>query len=103
LRRLTILHDLPLAPQDPAALALGALGWVLSDDTHASRFVELTGITPDALRARLGERVVQAEILGFLMAHEPDLIAAAAALGVEPAALAHAHAALAGPVAENQP
>ena len=35
--------------------------------------------------------------LDFLMAHEPDLIAAADALGVAPQVLATAHHALAGP------
>jgi hypothetical protein len=48
------------------------------------RLLALTGLTPDDLRARLGERSVLAAILGFLEAHEPDLVACAEALGCLP-------------------
>jgi hypothetical protein len=72
---------------DPEALALSALGWVLADDARAQRLLALTGLTPDDLRDRLGAPSVQAAILGFLEAHEPDLVACADALGVAPAQL----------------
>ncbi len=72
---------------DPEALALSALGWCLSDQARAERLLALTGLTPDDLRARLGEQTVLAAILGFLEQHEPDLVACADALGVSPAAL----------------
>jgi len=75
---------------------LSALGWVLADENHAERLLALTGITPDELRARLGERGVLAAVLEFVLGHEPDLLACATALGVEPQALAAAHAKLAG-------
>ena len=69
---------------------------MLSDDTHAERFLALTGVSPEELRARIGEPMVLVAALDFLMAHEPDLIAAADALGVTPQDLASAHGALAG-------
>lgn len=69
---------------DPEALALSALGWVLADDARAQRLLALTGLTPHDLRERLGARSVQAAILGFLEAHEPDLVACADALEVRP-------------------
>jgi hypothetical protein len=72
---------------DPEALALSALGWVLADDARAQRLLALTGLTPDDLRDRLGAPSVQGAILGFLEAHEPDLVACADALGVAPAQL----------------
>jgi len=72
---------------DPEALALSALGWVLADDARAQRLLALTGLTPDDLRERLGVASVQAAILGFLEAHEPDLLACAEALEVAPASL----------------
>jgi hypothetical protein len=77
------------------ALALAALGWLLADETRAGRLLELTGLTPDALRDGLGNPAVLGAVLEFLTAHEPDLIAAAEALGVEPAALAEAARSLA--------
>ncbi len=72
------------------AVALGALSWVLSDDGRADRFLSLTGLTPEDLRARLGERDMLAAILRFLEGHEPDLLAAADMLGVPPTALPEA-------------
>lgn len=72
---------------DPQALALSALGWVLSSEDRAGRLLALTGLTPDALRDGLGDAGVLGAVLEFLCAHEPDLISAAEALGVTPEAL----------------
>ena len=79
---------------DPEALALSALGWVLADGERAQRLLALTGLAPDDLRERLGEASVQAAILGFLEAHEPDLVACAEALEVAPTQLVDARRAL---------
>lgn len=73
-----------------AALALAALGWTLSDQARAERLLALTGLTPDDLRERVSEKAVLAAVLGFLEAHEPDLVGAAEALGITPAALVEA-------------
>jgi Protein of unknown function (DUF3572) len=75
---------------DPAMLALGALGWILSDADRAARMLNLTGLTPDILREGVSERATLAAILSFLEAHEPDLISAAEHLGVEPQTLVSA-------------
>ena len=75
---------------DPQALALAALGWVLRDEPRADRLLALTGMTPDALRAGLGDAAVLGAVLEFLSSHEPDLVAAAQAIGVEPADLVRA-------------
>ena len=76
-------------------MALSALGWVLSDSHRAERLLGLTGLTPEALRAGLGDGTVLAAVLDFLCAHEPDLIAAAEALDVAPQELADARERLA--------
>ena len=88
-RSLTILRE-SKSPADPQALALAALGWVLSEETRAARLLALTGLTPEALREGLGDPAVLGAVLDFLCAHEPDLVGAAEALGVEPAELAGA-------------
>lgn len=75
---------------DPAALALQALGWVLGDAPRAERFLSLTGLTPEELRAGLGDPAVLSAVLEFLCGHEADLIAAADALAVAPGDLAAA-------------
>ena len=82
-----MLRDAQSPAHDPAALALGALVWVLGDDSRADRLLALTGLDADALRAGLGDGAVLGAVLEFLASHEPDLVAAAAHLGVEPAEL----------------
>ena len=91
---LTILRE-PSSPVDPEALALAALGWLLQSESRAERLLSLTGLTPDALRGGLGDPAVLGAVLDFLAAHEPDLVGAADALGVKPAALIAAASALA--------
>ena len=81
---------------DAESHALSALAWILADEARARRLLDLTGLTPDDLRRRIGERAVLAAVLGFLAAHEPDLIACADALQVKPAALVAAADALGG-------
>ncbi len=50
----------------------------------------LTGLSPDELRAGLGDPAMLGAVLEFLCAHEPDLLAAADALGVAPGDIAGA-------------
>ncbi len=88
--RLTILRDDPSPAHDPQALALAALGWVLQDDGRAGRLLALTGLTPDSLREGLSESTTLGAVLDFLCAYEPDLLAAAEALQVEPQIFASA-------------
>jgi hypothetical protein len=66
------------------ALALAALGWTLQDGPRAERLLALTGLTPENLRASLGEPTLLAAVLRFLESHEPDLLACAEALQVIP-------------------
>jgi Protein of unknown function (DUF3572) len=79
---------------DPAMLALGALGWILTDADRAARMLDLTGLTPDILRTGVSEASTLAAILTFLEAYEPDLIAAAEHIGATPQALVAARQAL---------
>ena len=72
---------------DPSALALRALGATLCDQRLAERFLSLSGLDPPDLRQRASDSDVLAALLRFLEAHEPDLVAIAEELGVEPAAL----------------
>lgn len=81
----------PDGPQASApTLALAALGWVLEDEDRAARFLSLTGLDPDSLRASLGDRSVQASVIEFLANYEPDMIRCAEALAVTPEELAQA-------------
>jgi Protein of unknown function (DUF3572) len=84
---LTILREPKSPAHDPAALALGALGWVLGDEDRAGRLLALTGLDADALRSGLDNPAVLGAVLDFLGQHEPDLVAAADSIGVGPAEL----------------
>ena len=81
---------------DAEALGLAALAATLADDRRARRFLDLTGLDVDDLRARAGERSLLAETLAFLENHEPDLLAVAAAIGSTPQALVVARSELEG-------
>lgn len=69
---------------DPSALALAALAATLSDGRRAHRFVDMTGIGTDELRRRAGHPDLLAALIRFLEAHEPDLVAVSAQVGVSP-------------------
>jgi hypothetical protein len=60
---------------------------VLTDEKRAQRLLDLTGLTPGQLRGRIETPELQLSVLEFLCAHEPDLLAAAGALGVDPGAI----------------
>ena len=70
-------------PNDPYALALSALAATLSDERRAQRFLDLTGIETGELRARAADPSLLVALIGFLEAHEPDLLSVSEAIGVE--------------------
>jgi hypothetical protein len=74
-------------PTDAQAIALLALATAISDERRARRFLDLTGIGTDELRARAAEPALLAALLRFLEAHEPDLLTVAEALEMKPEAL----------------
>jgi len=69
------------------AIGLHALVWTLGDADRAARLLALTGLDPSQLRASAGQPATLAAVLGFLEAHEADLVACAEALERSPAAL----------------
>ena len=81
-------------PPDAEALALQALAATLTDERRARRFLDLTGMDSDELRARAGEKNLLAALLAFLEAHEPDLVDVAQAIGIKPETLIAARAEL---------
>lgn len=81
----------PDTSHDPAMLALRALAWTLAEPSRAMRLLDVTGLTPADLKASAGDPGTLAALLGFLEAHEPDLIACAEGVGVTPEALVAAH------------
>lgn len=88
-------HDYDISSsEETAALALHVIGWIVTDEKRAERMLSLTGLDPASLREGLGQPAVLAALLDFVLDHEPDLIACADALGVKPAAIVAARAAI---------
>ena len=77
-------HSTNNEPGDAEALALAALAATLTDERRARRFLDLTGLDADELRAKAGDRGLLAALLGFLEAHEPDLVDVAQIIGIKP-------------------
>jgi hypothetical protein len=80
----------------PEVLALQALAHVAGDEDLGPRFLALSGLDAESLRARAGESLVLAAVIEFLASHEPDLLAVADKLKVKPEALIAAGTALSG-------
>lgn len=79
---------------DPMTVALQALIVTLRDSGRAERLLSLSGLTADELRAGAGDPAMLAEVLRFLEAHEPDLLAVAGELELKPEELVRTRSAL---------
>ena len=83
-------------PNDPLALALAALAATLTDERRARRFLDMTGIGTDELRARADDPALLSAVIRFLENYEPDLLSVSEEIGVEAGALVAARQALEG-------
>jgi hypothetical protein len=81
-------------PNDAHVIALSALAATLTDERRARRFLDLTGIGTDDLRRRVGDPGLLRALIGFLEAHEPDLVAVSEQIGLKPDELVAAGRAL---------
>lgn len=81
---------------DAEALAIEALGFVASDPVLMPRFLAMSGIEAEQIRRAAAEPGFLAGVLGFLLGHEPSLMAFCAATGADPAAVSGARRVLPG-------
>jgi hypothetical protein len=79
------------------ALAIEALGFLASDEERLGRFLALTGLGPENLRAAAASPGFLASVLAHVAEDEGLLIAFASAAGVRPEDVARASARLTGP------
>jgi hypothetical protein len=91
------INDVP----DPFVIGLQLLGHVVGDPDLGGRFLALTGMDADDLRARAAEPAVLAAVIDFVAAHEADLVAAADSLGLAPQSIIAAGRTLAGDAHEE--
>ena len=83
-----------MTPETAEALALRVLAHILSDRVHLRRFLAVSGLAPEALRARPDDPRLLAGALDYLLANERDLIAFCNATETEPSLPGKARAAL---------
>ena len=84
-------------------LAIGILGWLTQDPDMMGRFLALSGIEANAIRQAAREPGFFAGLTGFLMNHEPTLIAFCEQNGLKAEFVAACHHKLSGPEAEAWP
>ena len=75
-------------------IGLSALAATLDEPQRARRFLDLTGIGTDELRAQAAEPALLIALFDFLEAHEPDLLAVSEKLGLRADQLTAARRAL---------
>lgn len=86
----------PLSKDDAEALALQVLAFLLADSAQSSRFLALTGITPDDLRQAAGSPELQSAAFEYILSDEGLLLTFCQNAGVDPAVMGPAHQLLAG-------
>jgi len=91
-----VLHQ-----ESAISLAFKAITFIVADDTLRDRFLALSGLSPDEIRANLPETTFQASILEFLVSHEPDLIAFAKDINETPEQIVKAWRTLGGGVGQE--
>jgi hypothetical protein len=87
----------PKSSQDAEALAISALGFLASDPERLGRFLSVTGLGPENLRAAAGEPAFLLSVLDYVAADESLLLALAGHLAIRPDAITEAHQRMAGP------
>ncbi|MAW87664.1 MAG: hypothetical protein CMJ42_14165 [Phyllobacteriaceae bacterium] len=87
---------MPLSMEDARALAISALGFVAGDERLLPRFLAMSGIEAGQIRSAAAEPGFLAGVLGFILAHEPTLMAFCEASGNRPDAVAAAQRLLPG-------
>ncbi len=84
----------PVSRDEAESLAIEALGFLAGDPELLSRFLALTGIAPESLRAAAAQPGFLGGVLAFVAGHENTLTDFAAAAGKTPETVAAAHRAL---------
>jgi hypothetical protein len=84
------------------SLAVQALTFLAGDPERLARFLALTGIGPDRIRAAAASPGFLAGVLDHVASEEALLMAFAERSGIDPADVARARQALAGPVISDQ-
>lgn len=70
--------------KDPEETVAAILGWLANELDILARFLALSGLQPNMLRAAIQDTGFLAGLTDFIMNHEPDLMAFCEASGFKP-------------------
>lgn len=85
-----------LTIDEAEALSLKALGFLASDADRLTRFLQLTGLSPEDLRSQVGEATTLTAVLDHLLSDQSLLLVFAAECGIEPQLIEEARARVSG-------
>ena len=88
------------SPEAAGEIAISALGYIAQDSEILGKFMDQSGLEPDRLRAAASDPAFLANVLEFLCANEPELLAFSANCGLTPQAVDNARKVLNGPDGE---
>ncbi|EIM75283.1 hypothetical protein A33O_08536 [Nitratireductor aquibiodomus RA22] len=80
--------------EEAEAIAVSALAFIAADDQLLPRFLSLTGIEANQIRAAAAEPGFLTGVLQFILAHEPTLLRFSEENGIAPRIVAQAPSAL---------
>jgi hypothetical protein len=90
-----------VSAEDAEAMAIQILGWLIGQPDLLNRFMALVGVDAGSIRRAAAEPGFLAAVTGFVMAHEPTLLAFCAENDVQAERVAACYHALAGPESES--
>ncbi len=73
-----------MTPDTASTIAIAGLQFLAGDPEQLSRFVSLTGMTPDAMRDNANSPEFLGAVLDFFLSDEPTLLAFAAGHDISP-------------------
>jgi hypothetical protein len=90
-----------VSAEDAEAMAVQILGWLISQPDLLNRFMALVGVDAGSIRRAAAEPGFLGAVTGFVMAHEPTLLAFCEQNDVRAERVAACHRRLAGPESES--
>jgi hypothetical protein len=95
-------ENLRINREDAEGIAIMALGFIAGDPERLGKFLSLTGLGPENLRAAAREPHFLGQILGHIADDESLLLSFAANQGIAPEKIMRARILLAGPSHERE-
>jgi len=73
-----------MTPDSATSIAISGFQFIAGDEEQISRFISLTGISPDEMREAAGSQSFLIAVLEFFMGDEPTLLAFCTSQNIDP-------------------